>query len=67
MLQSLPVIHDGNPTVAQEDGVADDRRDDIPVLEIHIAEAAPAVQVDDIRIVAFDPNTLIVSRREFAS
>jgi hypothetical protein len=42
-LQSLPVIHDGNATVEQEDEGVDDWRDDVPVLEIHIAEAVPFV------------------------
>ncbi|KAL0948065.1 hypothetical protein HGRIS_010689 [Hohenbuehelia grisea] len=61
-LQSLPVIHDGDPPgeVEPEDELADDLRDEeMPVLEMHMAAKTPAVLAEDIRIIALDSNVLI--------
>ncbi|KAF4572382.1 hypothetical protein EYR36_006876 [Pleurotus pulmonarius] len=56
-LQSLPVVHDGDPVVAPE--VEDGEWDNEPQLELDMASAIPAVVAKDIKIVLLDPHILI--------
>ncbi|KAL4255999.1 hypothetical protein AB1N83_012874 [Pleurotus pulmonarius] len=56
-LQSLPVVHDGDPVVAPE--VEDGEWDNEPQLELDMASAIPAVVAKDMKIVLLDPHILI--------
>jgi hypothetical protein len=61
-LQSLPIVNDGDPNAKQDECPwADDFRDDVPQLEVHVAEPTPAVMAEDVKVVLFDCNILIVS------
>jgi hypothetical protein len=65
-LRSLPVVHDGNPNVDEDKCCwADDFRDDVPDLELYIAEPIPAVMAKDVKVILFDCNILIVSEMNF--
>ncbi|KAL0945796.1 hypothetical protein HGRIS_012083 [Hohenbuehelia grisea] len=60
-LQSLPVIHDGDPQDgSDEDDLADwCNYDSLPVLRVDRAALTPAVLTENIKVVAFDSNVFI--------
>ncbi|KAJ8690077.1 hypothetical protein PTI98_012916 [Pleurotus ostreatus] len=56
-LQSLPVVHDGDPKVEPES--EDGEWDNEPDLELDMAKATPAIVPKDIKIVLIDPHVLL--------
>lgn len=65
-LLSQPIPHDGEPRVIDGFDLADDWKydDDVPVLEMVMANAIPAVKAEKVKIIALDCDAIIVSTKK---
>ncbi|KAG7086305.1 hypothetical protein E1B28_002269 [Marasmius oreades] len=62
-LASLPIPHDGDPQVCEEDELADDWKDeeDLPVLEMEMAPVVSCVEAGKIKVIALDCDAILVN------
>ncbi|KAF9260438.1 kinase-like protein [Marasmius fiardii PR-910] len=60
-LASLPIPHDGDPQVNEEDEIADDWKDkeDLPILEMEMASVVPFIRADKIKIIVLDCDAVL--------